>query len=215
MAKAPAKKTGPVIIDCEQGSDEWKLARAGIPTASRFKDMLAGGDGKVRSKYMRQLAGEILTREPMETYENHHMIRGRDMEARLLEDYAFTGSVEIERVGFIRNGEKGCSPDGLVGKNGLVQIKSTMPDLLIEIIEKGEPPTAHYAQCQGELWVTDREWVDLVIGYTGMPSFKKRLARDEMYIRKLADAHEQFLKETHELVERIRRFADPTRARKK
>ena len=72
------------IVDCEQGSEAWFRARMGIPTASEFATVMAkgrdGGASKTRAKYMRQLAGEIITGEPMESYSNGHMERGKEWE---------------------------------------------------------------------------------------------------------------------------------------
>src|ERR1700746_2275707 len=102
------------IIHCEQGSPEWHAARAEIPTSSRFSDILAAGEGKTRRKYMMQLAGEIITGQPMITYTNQHMERGQEMEPEARNWYALVHAVELEQVGFIRNGNKGCSPDAIV-----------------------------------------------------------------------------------------------------
>src|ERR1019366_9754937 len=105
------------IFDIEQGTPEWHALRAGIATASKFATIMAKGrDGPslTRAKYMRQLAGEIITGEPAETYSNGHMARGQEMEADVRRLYAFNAADAVTQVGFIRNGPKGSSPDALV-----------------------------------------------------------------------------------------------------
>lgn len=82
------------IIQCEQSTPEWYAARLGIPTASRFKDVLAKGEGKTRKRYMLDLAGERLTGEPCEGYSNAHMERGKAMEDEARDLYMFMTDTE-------------------------------------------------------------------------------------------------------------------------
>lgn len=124
------------IINCEQGTPEWFKARAGMPTASEFQTVLmngrGGGESKTRKTYMLKLAGEIITGEPMEQYTNVHMERGKIMEDEARGLYAFLKDAEPERVGFIVNGPKGCSPDSLIGDKGMIEIKTALPHILID-----------------------------------------------------------------------------------
>jgi len=195
-----------VIHPCEQNSDEWIAVRMGIPTASKFATVMAKGQGKTRSEYMRKLAGEILTGEPMEHYSNHHMERGHEMEPEARDLYAFMKDVEPELVGFISNGRKGCSPDSIVGANGMVEIKTKLPHIQIECLLANKLPAEHKAQCQGALWVGEREWVDFVSYWPKLPLFVIREYRDETYIATLADEVERFNDELAEMVESIRRL---------
>jgi len=194
------------IIECEQGSPEWFEARRGIPTASRYADVLAEGKGIMRARYMRQLAAETITEEPMETYKNAKMERGKEHEPDLRARYAFDHDVNIEQVGFLRSNmiATGCSPDGLVGVDGMIEIKSTEPDLLIELLDSGRAPTQHMAQIQGNLWITGRDWCDLVIGWPKLPLFTVRVKRDEPYMANLRRELDRFNQELHEMVGRIK-----------
>lgn len=194
------------ILDIEQGTPEWFAARAGVPTASMFATVLAKGEGKTRRTYMMKLAGELLTGEPMENYSNGYMERGKEMEDEARDLYAFRQDVEPQQVGFIRNGAKGCSPDSLIGNDGMVEIKTKAPHLLIEVLLKGEFPPEHKAQCQGQLWVAEREWVDLAVYYRKMPLFIRRATRDEEYIKTLSDAVDRFNDELAATVESIRSY---------
>lgn len=185
------------ILDCEQGSDEWFRARAGIPTASMFATVMAIGRSKGapsvgRRTYMLKLAGEILTGEPMESFSNAHMERGKVMEAEARDNYAFMHDANLEQVGFIINGDKGCSPDSLIGKDGAIEVKTKLPHLQLDVLDKDAVPSEHVAQCQGVLWVAEREWIDFVSYWPGLPLFVKRLTRDEEYIKRMADAVASF-----------------------
>ena len=198
------------IFDCEQNSEEWIRARMGLPTASMFATIMAkgksGGDSLTRKTYLYKLAGELITGEPMENYTNAYMERGHTMEAEARDYYALLHDVEPGRVGFIVNGRKGCSPDSLIGDTGMLEIKTKAPHLLIEALIKNEFPPEHKAQCQGALWVAEREWLDLVVYFTKMPAFIRRVYRDEAYIANLSEAVDAFDAELHELVEQVRAY---------
>jgi hypothetical protein len=129
------------------------------------------------------------------------------MEAELRNYYAFLTDAEPKQVGFIRNGRKGCSPDSLLDPNGLLEIKSHAPHILIELLFKDEFPTEHKPQTQGQLLVAEREFVDIICGYTGMPPLIKRAYRDSFYIKKLSDAIDQFNDELAALVEKIKAYS--------
>lgn len=194
------------IVDCEQGTEGWFRARLGTPTASEFHAILAKGEGKTRKSYMLRLAGEIVTGEPSETYSNGHMERGKAMEPEARELYAFMADAEPQQVGFIRNFGAGCSPDSLLGTAGMLEIKTKLPALLIECILRGDFPPEHKAQCQGALWVAEREWIDLAVFWPKMPLFVQRAYRDEAYIAGLRAAVAAFSEELAETVERVRKY---------
>lgn len=196
------------ILDCEQGSEQWHRARLGLPTASMFSAILAKGEGKTRRAYMNKLAAEIITDELGESFTTPAMERGKIMEEEARSLYAFTTDAELVQVGFIRNGPVGWSPDSLIGKEGALEIKTQRADLLIDTILKDEFPSEHKAQCQGGLWVGQREWIDLCVYYPKMPTFVKRAYRDEPYIKTLASEVDRFRGELAELVERIRRYGE-------
>ena len=197
------------IIDCDQGSPEWWESRRGVATASMFHAILAKGEGKTRRSYLLKLAGEIITGEPGEEYSNPYMERGKAQEAEARDLYAFMTDHEPRQVGFIRSGAVGCSPDSLIGADGALEVKTKRADLLIDVLLKGEFPPEHKAQCQGVLWVAEREWVDLAVYAPKLPLFIKRAYRDEAYIKELSSAVDAFNAELAETVERIRRFGQP------
>lgn len=197
------------IIDCEQGSPEWHQVRLGIPTASMFSAVLAKGEGKTRRAYMNKLAAEIITGEIGEIYTNQVMERGKAMEAEARSFYAFMTDAEPRLIGFVKNQWVGWSPDSFIGETGALEIKTQRADLLIDTILKDEFPPEHRAQCQGGLWVGEREWIDLCVYWPKMPTFVKRAYRDEAYIKTLASELMRFQSELDELVARIRRYGEP------
>lgn len=202
------------IFTFEQGSPEWYAARMGIPTASRFATVLAsgkdGGASATRKDYMYELASEIITNKHEEGYTNAHMERGTEMEDEAREHYSFMTNYVCERVGFVLDRAKraGGSPDSFVGKDGIVEIKTMIPKLLIPLTRRDEFPPAYKAQCQGNLWLAKREWVDIAVYWPRMKLFIKRAHRDEAYIAKLAAEVDRFNAELHEIVEWYNRYGN-------
>lgn len=180
------------IFDCEQGSAEWHRCRLGIPTASEFKSVLAKGEGKMRRTYLMKLLGERFTGEPADNYSNGYMDRGHAMEEEARNAYAFMHDAEITRVGFIRNSGKGCSPDGLIGSDGMTEVKTKLPHLQLEAMFAGKLPSEHQAQVQGALWVAEREWCDFVSYWPKLPLFVVRVHRNEDYIKTVASEIDRF-----------------------
>ena len=199
------------IIECEQGSEPWFQARLGIVTASEFATVMAkgrnGGESKTRRTYMLKLIGETLTGEPCESYTNKHMERGKEMESEARDYYDLMTDLETVRVGFLKRGRIGCSPDSLIGDDGMHEIKTKLPHLHLEALLAGELPSEHKAQCQGGLWVSEREWVDFQSYWPKLPPFIKRVYRDEDYIKSMAKAVNEFIEEMDELMQRLTRRA--------
>lgn len=188
------------ILNCEQGTDEWRRARLGLPTASEFDTVQAkgrgGGESVTRRKYMLTLIGERLTGEiAPDGYSNAHMERGKLMEAEARAAYAFMADVEPHQVGFVRNGIAGASPDSMIGESGLLEIKTKLPHLHLDVLQQDRLPPDHVAQVQGQLWVSGREWCDFVSYWPKLRLFVKRVHRDEQYIATLKIAVEQFTEE--------------------
>ncbi|TMU14894.1 exonuclease [Halomonas sp. ATBC28] len=193
------------VLSMEQGTPEWLAARLGRVTMSELKVLLVKGKGPGllgtgAITYMHQLIGERITGELAEPFQgNAHTRRGHELEgvARALYCDA-TGEPEPHEVGLILNHGVGYSPDSLVGANGLLEIKTKLPKFQIEVLLSGEIPDEHVPQCQGGLWVSEREWIDFVSYWPGMPLFIKRAYRDDIMISTIAERVEAF----HEEMER-------------
>ena len=198
-----------VFSDIEQGTPEWLAVRLGLPTASVFKEVIQkpgprGGIPIGRQTLLRKLAGEIITGEPMDGYTNSNMDRGTEHEAEARDLYAFLRDVQPVQVGFIKNGNCGCSPDALIGDDGMWENKDAAAHIQIERLLKGVLPPEHKPQCQGQLMVAQRQWVDYQSYCRGLPPLIIRVERDEAYIAGLKIDVDEFVGELDELVAKIR-----------
>lgn len=184
----------PVLIYCDQNSPEWHAARLGIATASNFAKILAKGEGKTRRRYLLDLASERLTGERAESYTNEHMDRGHVMEAEARDLYTFQRDADPLPVGFILRNDlmAGASPDSLLGDDGLLEIKTKLGALQLDVLELGRLPPEHVAQVQGQLWISNRDFCDFVSYWPKLPLFVIRVERDEKYIATLAQAVADF-----------------------
>ena len=179
-----------------------------MPTASEFSTVLAegkkGGESVTRRTYMLKLAGERISGVPMESYSNASMERGKTMEAEARDLYSFQTDTEPQLVGFIKGNDTGCSPDALVGDDGLLEIKTKLPHLQLDVLLEKRLPPEHVAQVQGALWISGRTWCDFVSYWPKLPIFITRVRRDEDYIARLAVAVQEFNAELSALMERIK-----------
>lgn len=196
--------------EAPQGTPEWKALRVGKITASRFADAVAGGDGKVRQKYLKELAGEVMTGEPAETFKSRAMDRGTEMESSLRATFQIETGLQVEQISFARRrrpyGVIGASPDGLVGADAGLEIKKAEPHVLIDILRAGRVPPEHVPQLQGNMLVTGRPFWWLAIGFPGMPMFRRKVARDTAHIARLEVGLETFQQELDEMVAWLRNY---------
>ncbi len=198
-----------IIRDIEQGSEQWKQIRLGIVTCSELECLLVNGKGEYgfgagAYSYMDTLVGERITGEAADPFSgNRHTERGHELEAVARGLYESREEVATEQVAIILNHGIGYSPDSLVGHEGLTEIKTKLPKFQVGVILAGEIPKEHVAQCQGGLWVSDREWIDFVSYWPGMPLFVKRAYRDEALIRKISERVTTFYELLEERMNRV------------
>lgn len=187
-----------IITDIAQGTPEWLALRLGIVTASELDCLLVNGKGEsgfgvAAFTYMDQLIGERITEEAAEIpFQTKATVRGHEQELVANNLYEVREEVSTTQVGIILNHGIGYSPDGLVGDNGLIEIKTKLPKFQVGVILADEVPKEHVPQCQGGLWVSEREWIDFISYWPGMPLFVKRMYRDEVMIRKIAERVKTF-----------------------
>ncbi len=195
------------IHECQQGSPEWFAVRLGKVTASCFSDAVAGGQGKVRKTYMIKLIAERMTGESENGYTNATIQRGSEVEPLAREYYELLNDCPVRQVGFIERDEYiGASPDGLVGDDGMLEIKCPFSSTHIRYIIEERLPTAYKKQVQGQLWVAEREWVDF-ISYDPRVHKKRyfceRVYRDEEYIKELQIKIYMFVADMKAMIEKL------------
>lgn len=198
------------VREIPQGHDDWHAVRQGIVTMSELSCLLVkgkgpGGFGAAALTYMHKLIGERITGESSGGFGgNAHTERGHGLEPVARELYLEHRSESvITEVGIILNHGVGYSPDGLVDDDGLIEIKTKLPHLQVEVLLGGEIPGEHIAQCQGGLWVSEREWIDFVCYSPGLPLFLQRAYRDEAMIDRIASRVEAFYTELDRRLEQI------------
>jgi putative phage-type endonuclease len=196
----------------EQRSVEWFQARLGKVTASRVADVLAkikSGESASRRNYKIQLVSERLTGERQETYINQAMQDGIDREFYARERYVQQFG-EVEEVGFIKHPtlEAGASPDGMVGEDGILEIKCPMGSTHTETLMTQDIPSKYIPQVQFQLLVTGRKWCDFVSYNPMFPEnlqlFVKRVEADHDYQQELEDEVKKFLDEVDDVINKLK-----------
>ena len=203
-----------IITTCEQGSPEWLSLRLGKVTASRIKEVLANGRGNAPSKmaesYMIELVAEILTGESKPFFENDAMRWGTETEDEARAVYSIRNSrFDVEEVAFIEHSEFiGMSPDGLVGDDGLLEIKCPNTTTQLKRALSDDYSKDYKAQIQMQLWVSGRDWCDFVsfdprldcaAGY-----LEQRVYRDNSYISDMQDKTFEFVGKMKELINKLK-----------
>jgi putative phage-type endonuclease len=202
-------------MEVVQGSPEWHQIRCAKVTGSRIKDVMAKGKGSAESvtrrNYLAQIACEVLTGAPMsDNYSNGHMQRGNEFEAAARQIYEFTYDVKVEQVAFIDHPHiprHGISPDGIVGTDGMIEIKCPIPAIHIGYLLGGVTPTEYVKQMQTEMSCADRQWNDFVSYCPALPLelqlFVVREHRDQAMITEISAAVMKFLAEVDALVAQL------------
>lgn len=196
------------ILEFEQRSIEWHQARKGIPTASNFDRIITseGKQSKQRQKYLYELAGEKLGGIVDESYQSFAMTRGIEMESEARALYELLHE-NVQQVGFCLSdcNRFGCSPDGLIGENGGVEIKCPLIHTHVEYLLncKEEMPTDYFQQVQGSIFVTGRAWWDFVSYYPGLPPLIIREEPNDVFQRLLKKELDLFCEELDALVKKM------------
>lgn len=194
--------------DLEQRSDEWYEVRRGIVTASSMHKLVTAKTLKVANNdtsrdLTRLLVSERITGFTIPTYQSDAMLRGV-MDEPLARDKYAEHYAPVRELGFMVreiNGAKlGYSPDGLVGTDGLIEIKSADPKIQLARILADEAPLEHMAQMQAGMLVSGREWCDFVSYCGGMPLFVKRVSADPAWHAAITEALAEFERSAAEMI---------------
>jgi putative phage-type endonuclease len=198
----------------EQGSAEWLQERCGKVTASRIADLMARtktGWGASRANYASQLICERLTGCVAPSFTNAAMIHGTETEPEARRAYEFFVDRDVQQVGFVPHptiGMAGASPDGLVGDEGLLELKCPNTATHIETLLLGEIPDKYMKQMQFQMACTNREWCDYASYDNRLPErmrlFVKRVNRSSIHIKEIEAEVEVFLAEIDETVAQLR-----------
>ena len=198
----------------EQRTEEWFNARLGKVTASRIADLMAktkSGYSASRDNYMAQLTIERLTQKPTEGYTNAAMQWGTDQEPFARAAYETKTGQLVTEVGFIVHPEidqAGASPDGLVGDEGMVEIKCPESKTMIETLLSDKVPDKYFKQMQWQMACAGRKWCDYVVFDPRMPEnlqlCVRRVERDDYIIDEIKAEINKFLAELEIQVGKLR-----------
>jgi hypothetical protein len=214
-----------------QLSDEWFAMRRGIPTASSFDKIITAGGKEEKCKpssqaigYMNRLLAEWVLGEDLEEnpYQSEWMQHGKEWESACVKNFEFQTELEAETIGFVTtdDGIIGCSPDRLVGEDGLLEVKNPAPWTQISyILEGASMPEEYKIQTQGQLWVCERDKCFVSSFHPKLPPFLGLVGRNESLIGKISAAVRTFvdvmLEKRLELERRFGPFVRPEPKRKK
>jgi hypothetical protein len=175
--------------DVRQYSEEHDRLKLGVPTSSHFHKIITpqGKPSKQWREYACVLIAERILQRKIEFYKSLPMERGLIVEADAADWYEFDQDVTVQSVGFITddNHTIGCSPDRLVGDKGLLEIKAPLPQTQVEYWISGEVNERFRPQLQGQLYVSQRSWVDIVCWHDVLPKVVMRVEPDEKFIKAL------------------------------
>jgi putative phage-type endonuclease len=199
----------------EQGTEEWKMARLGHVSASNIAAVMSKGKDKtesaIRRAYKIKLVAERLTGKPQESYKNAAMEWGNEQEPFARMAYEARMNVLVEKTGFWKHPYKdwvGVSPDGLVGEDGLIEIKCPNTTTHLEYIFDDVVPTEYRKQIQMQLWVTGRQWCDFVSYDPRLPEnnqlFIKRMNWDGEFTAIMGIEVNKFLDEIQAIIDKLK-----------
>lgn len=183
-----------IIRNIDQGSEEWLKLRLGVATASNFDKIITttGKESESLKKYALQLATELMLETPEPSFKNDVMARGNELESLARDAYQEQTFNVVEQITMFKSdcGNFGYSPDGIIGDDGLNEIKCPIATTHFKYLLDNKMPTDYWQQVQGGLWVSQRKWIDFVSFnsyFKDKKLFIVRVERDEEYIAKLAE----------------------------
>ena len=176
-----------IVHDVIQGTPEWLALRCGIPTASCFDDIVTPGGkaSKSAERYLHTLLAERIMRRPVTQVVTTWMDRGSSLEAEAVSYYEGIRDLDTTKVGFITNdaGTIGASPDRLVGADGCLEIKVPKEATHVAYLLTRAVDSAYCPQVQGQLWIAERTWLDVMSYHPDMPPALVHVERDDKFIK--------------------------------
>jgi hypothetical protein len=197
----------PIYYNCAQYDAEYDRLKLGLPTSSNFNKILtpAGKPSTQWRSYACHLLAERILQRKIDTYTSPAMERGLIIEADAVRWYEFDTEETTQPIGFVTtdDGKIGCTPDRLVGDEGLIELKCPLPQTQMEYWITGEINDRYWPQLQGQLYVTERKWVDIISYHEELPKVVIHVERDEDYIEKLAKELDIFNHFIDRIMERL------------
>lgn len=174
--------------EVQQGTPEWHDLRRGVLTSTAIRTLITPtgklADNDKTRAHVYDVAAQRITGRTEDNYMSFDMMRGHTEEILARDLYA-KHYAPVTECGFITNNKLGFtvgySPDGLVGENGIIEIKSAKAKIQVQRITDGGIPTEHSAQVQTGLWLTGREWCDFISYSNGMAMQVVRVNADPVY----------------------------------
>jgi len=197
-----------------QGTDEWRQLRCGLITGSRISDVMQEKKGVGYANYLAQLCCERLTNCVVESsFKNGYMDRGNEDEPAARDCYSFITGNDVEQVAFIKHPTIECfgvSPDGLVGTDGMVEIKRKIPAIHIDYIFKNRIPPEYVKQMTAELACSGRQWNEFVSYCPELPEnmqlFICRMERNEADIKAMESAVLAFNQSVEDMIDSLKKL---------
>ena len=188
-----------VYPDLEQGTEEWLKLRLGVPTTSNFGKIITptGKKSGQFDAYMNTLLAELITGESEPFFKSDAMQRGNDLEPEAVAYYAHYHKCSPREIGFITtdDGRIGCSPDRLIGRDGLLEVKCPLQTKHTSNLISGEIDKQYIPQVQGQLLLAERKWCDWMSYYPGLPASIVRIEPDPEYQLELTTLLAEFITE--------------------
>ena len=194
-----------------QGTDEWKIEKLGHVSAGSVSDILAkgkGGESKMRESYKWRIVTERLTGQIQESFSNDAMLWGVETEEQARTTYELTYGVTVDQTGFVKHPTMqwvGASPDGMIGTDGLIEIKCPHTKTHLQTLEVAKAPAVYIPQMQMQMWTMNRSWCDFVSYDPRLPHnlqfFCIRVNRDQEYIDNMEKEVIRFLAEVESTIE--------------
>ena len=188
----------------QQNSEDWGRLRLGKFTASSFKDLFMGKSTAGYEKAIYTPVHERLTGSSPERFYGEYMKRGHELEPYTIEEYEIETFDKVEDGGFWALGDWiGASPDGLVRDDGLLEGKAPAYNTFMKYLLKGELPKEYYWQVHGQMYVTDRNWVDFVAYHPDYKLTILRINRDEKIENELIEKLNESIEKAQELLTKL------------
>lgn len=196
------------VYDVEQGGGEWLELRLGIPTASNFERIVTPAKlqpSAQQNKYAHELIAERVIMEPLTDMTSQWMDRGGQLEGEARLSYEFLKTTIVKQVGFVKTDDesRGCSPDGLVDDDGMIEIKVPSAKNFVAY-SFGDPTNEYLMQRQIQMEICERQWCDIVIYNPDMGTIIRRVHHNADFCYRVMEECDNFLVKVGKMEEEFR-----------